>query len=147
MESRKPYNLKTIIAAYNIFQVIACSYLVYNVSSQFHSFQDQSFSILFFDSLWALDSDSALLEIVRPEDRAPSTSMEWMQWNTVGCPCASGLWSLWKQFSLCWGRSSPKYHSYMSIITLQRIWSFGTASNIVCVSTETKLHTWLPESP
>lgn len=32
MENRKPFNLKWIIAAYNIFQVMACSYLVLNVS-------------------------------------------------------------------------------------------------------------------
>lgn len=32
MENRKPFNLKLIIAAYNIFQVMACSYLVLNVS-------------------------------------------------------------------------------------------------------------------
>uniref|UniRef100_T1D4I5 Elongation of very long chain fatty acids protein n=1 Tax=Psorophora albipes TaxID=869069 RepID=T1D4I5_9DIPT len=30
MENRKPFDLKLIIAAYNIFQVIACSYLVLN---------------------------------------------------------------------------------------------------------------------
>lgn len=28
MENRKPFNLKLVIAAYNIFQVVACSYLV-----------------------------------------------------------------------------------------------------------------------
>lgn len=33
MEYRKPYNLRWVIAAYNIFQVIACGYLVSNVSS------------------------------------------------------------------------------------------------------------------
>ncbi|XP_058465141.1 elongation of very long chain fatty acids protein 1-like isoform X1 [Malaya genurostris] len=30
MENRKPFDLKFVIAAYNIFQVIACSYLVLN---------------------------------------------------------------------------------------------------------------------
>ncbi|XP_055611987.1 elongation of very long chain fatty acids protein 7-like [Uranotaenia lowii] len=30
MENRKPYNLKLVIAAYNVFQVMACSYLVMN---------------------------------------------------------------------------------------------------------------------
>lgn len=32
MENRKPFDLKLVIAAYNIFQVAACSYLVMSVS-------------------------------------------------------------------------------------------------------------------
>lgn len=74
MEKRKPYNLKGLLAVYNLVQVFACAFLIHGVSNRinyclFNSLQKKNVILLFsinnltiFFSFKILKTDNSFLQ-------------------------------------------------------------------------------------
>lgn len=120
MEYQKPYNPRRWIIAYNIFQILANSYMFYYVS-------DLARCGVVFCPNFVWNVCVGLL-INRPLQKYYSRNIASPVWKSIvrrQCWCITSSWTncpIWRRhFSFWWKKAIGRYHFYIYIIML---WSY-----------------------